>query len=151
MTTAGAPTKLELDPPGPGPWSLDPVHFPRPLTLYFQETQPPAFRKGTSDFSRRYGLLFEAMQMSYVQGFGYSQMVPAAESEMPERFKRAEEVFAKKLWREQLREWDETAKPEAIAKHRELQAVDPDSLSDAELVDYLKRCRDHHSAMITQH
>ena len=56
-----------------------------------------------------------------------------------------------KLWREQLREWDETSKPTAIAKHRELQSVDPDALSDEELVDYLARCRDHHAAMITQH
>ena len=35
--------------------------------------------------------------------------------------------------------------------HRELQAVDPDALSDGELVVYLTRCRDHHSAMIAQH
>src|SRR4029077_9362659 len=34
---------------------------------------------------------------------------------------------------------------------RELQAVDPDALSDAELIAYLTRCRDHHSAMIAQH
>jgi rifampicin phosphotransferase len=60
-------------------------------------------------------------------------------------------VFAGKLWREQLREWDETAKPTAIAKHRELQAVDPDALSDDELQAYLRRCRDHHAAMIAQH
>ena len=64
---------------------------------------------------------------------------------------RAEQVFAQKLWREQLRDWDENCKPAAIAKHRELQAVDPDALSDAELVAYLTRCRDHHSAMIAQH
>src|SRR5262249_23116595 len=47
--------------------------------------------------------------------------------------------------------WDEHRKPAAIATHRELQAVNPDNLSDAELVAYLKRCRDHHSAMIAQH
>ena len=64
---------------------------------------------------------------------------------------RAEQVFAQKLWREQLRDWDENCKPSAIAMHRELQAVDPDALSDAELVAYLTRCRDHHSAMIAQH
>jgi pyruvate,water dikinase len=151
MTNPRTPTKLDVDPPGPGSWSLDPVHFPRPLTRYFQEVQPPAFRKGTSDFARLYGLLLDGMQMSYVQGFGYTQRVPAPEAEFPERFKRAEEVFEKKLWREQLREWDETAKPSAIATHRELQAIDPDALSDADLVAYLKRCRDHHSAMITQH
>jgi pyruvate,water dikinase len=35
--------------------------------------------------------------------------------------------------------------------HRELQAVDPDALSDADLASYLTRCRDHHSAMVAQH
>ena len=42
-------------------------------------------------------------------------------------------------------------KPAAIATHRAIQAVDPDALSDAELAAYLRRCRDHHAAMITQH
>ncbi len=41
--------------------------------------------------------------------------------------------------------------PDSIATHRELQSVDPDALSDEELVAYLTRCRDHHAAMIFQH
>src|SRR5208337_3620372 len=45
----------------------------------------------------------------------------------------------------------ENRKPASMATHRELQAVNPDALSDAELVAYLKRCRDHHAAMIAQH
>ena len=151
MATSGAPTKLDLDPPGPGFWEQDPVHFPRPLTRYFQETHPPAFRKGTNEFARFYGMLIDGLQISYVGGFAYNQVMHAPEAEIPERFKRAEQVFGPKLWREQLREWDEVSKPAAIAKHRELQAIDPDKLSDADLVAYLKRCRDHHSAMITQH
>lgn len=149
MTTSG--TKIAIDPPGPGSWKQDPVHFPRPLTRYFQETHPPAFRKGTADFARFYGTLIDGIEIRYPQGFAYDQVVPAPEAEIPERFKRAEEVYAKKLWREQLREWDETAKPAALAKHREIQAVDPDKLSAAELAAYLKQCRDHHAAMITQH
>src|SRR6476619_3064881 len=44
-----------------------------------------------------------------------------------------------------------TASRQPIAKHREIQAVDPDALSDDELVAYLTKCRDHHAAMITQH
>src|SRR6185295_414161 len=58
---------------------------------------------------------------------------------------------AERLWREQLREWDEQSKPAAVARHRELQAVSTDALSDQELVAYLGQCRDHHAAMITQH
>ena len=91
------------------------------------------------------------LAMAYVNSFGYLTPLPAPEEEIPQRFQRAAEVMAGKLWREQLREWDETYKPNAIAKHRELQSVDPDALSDDELVEYLGRCRDHHSAMITQH
>ena len=144
-------TGLRFEPPGPGSWVQDPVHMPRPMTRYWQETHPPALKKGTNDFARFYGLLIDGLQMGYVNGFGYRQVLPVPDAEFPERFQRAEQVFAKKLWREQLRDWDEDRKPSSIAAHRELQAVNPDAFSDAELVAYLKRCRDHHSAMLAQH
>jgi phosphohistidine swiveling domain-containing protein len=151
MTASHTSTKLHLEPPGPGSWTQDPVHFPRPMTRYFQEIHPAAFKRGTNGFARYYGMLIDGLQMSYVEGFGYYQVVPAPDAEIPQRFQRAEQVYAQKLWREQLRDWDENCKPSAIALHRELQAVDPDVLSDADLVAYLKRCRDHHEAMIAQH
>ena len=151
MTTSNTSTRLSLDPPGPGSWEQDPVHFPRPLTRYFQDTHPPAFKKGTNDFARFYGLLIDGLQIAYVQGFGYNQVLPAPEADIPQRFERAEQALTQKLWREQLRDWDERCKPSAISTHREIQAVDPDALSDADLVAYLTRCRDHHAAMIAQH
>ena len=151
MTAFDASSELRFEPPGPGTWKQDPVHFPRPLTRYFQEMHPPAFKKGTNDFARFYGMIIDGLEMAYVQGFGYNQVLPAPEAEMPERFERAEQVFAQKLWREQLRDWDENRKPAAIAMHRELQRIDPDALSDVELAAYLARCRDHHAAMIAQH
>jgi phosphohistidine swiveling domain-containing protein len=151
MTASDNSTSLCFEPPGPGSWKQDPVHFPRPMTCYFQETHPPSFKRGTNDFARFYGMLIDGLQIAYVNGFGYNQMLPAPDAEVPERYQRAEQVFAQKLWREQLRDWDENRKPSSIATHRELQAVDPDALSDAELVAYLTRCRDHHSAMIAQH
>lgn len=151
MSVANITTKLHLEAPGPGPWTQDPVHFPRPMTRYFQETHPAAIKRGTNDFARFYGMLIDGLQTSYVKGFGYNQIVPAPDAEIPQRFQRAEQVYAQKLWREQLRDWDENRKPSAIAMHRELQAVDPDALSDGNLIAYLKRCRDHHEAMIAQH
>src|SRR6202051_4230529 len=138
MTASDTSTKLSFEPPGPGSWQEDPVHSPRPMTRYFQETQPPSFKKGTNDFARYYGLLIDGLQMSYVNGFGYNQVLPAPDMEIPQRFQRAEQVFTQKLWQEQLREWDEKCKPSAIAVHRDLQAVDPDALSDAELIAYLR-------------
>jgi rifampicin phosphotransferase len=151
MTTTQEAADLRFEPPGPGFFELDPVHFPRPTTRYWQETHPEAFARGTADFARFYGMLIGGLGMSYVNGFGYKFMLPLPESEIPQRFQRSEEVIAAKLWREQLREWDETFKPAALAKHRELQAVDPDELADEELVGYLAHCRAHHAAMISQH
>jgi pyruvate,water dikinase len=121
------------------------------MTRYFQETHPPAFKKGTNDFARFYGLLIDSIQIGYVNGFAYNQVLPAPDAEIPERFKRAEQVFPQKLWREQLRDWDQNRKPSSIATHRELQSVNPDAFSDTELAAYLSRCRDHHSAMLAQH
>lgn len=137
--------------PAPGSWEQDPVHFPRPLSRYYQETQMTPFAEGTHDFSRYYGLLIDGLQIRYVNDIGYIQVLPAPDHEIPQRFARAEQVYQLKLWREQLREWDERDKPAAIVLHRELQTINPDALTDAELIAYLKRCRDHHAAMITQH
>ena len=130
-------TALYFEPPGPGSWNLDPVHFPRPATRYWSETQPEPFRRGVSEFMAYLGTLIETMETQYVNGFAYNAMRPAPADEIPERFARAEVVWEQKVWREQLREWDETAKPAAIKTHRELQSVDPDALSDDGLVAYL--------------
>ena len=112
---------------------------------------PEPFRRGTHEFMAFYGMLLESLETQYVNGFAYHTMRPAPDDEIPQRFARAEEVWERKVWREQLREWDETFKPAAIKTHRELQSVDADALSDDELVAYLTRCREHHSQMIFQH
>jgi rifampicin phosphotransferase len=151
MTSPDRTTELRFDPPGSGSWELDAVHFPRPVTRYWTELHPEPFRRGSSEFTAYYGMLIDALEYVYVNGFAYKSAVPVTDENVPARFQRAEEVFEGKLWREQLRAWDETFKPTSIAKHRELQAVDPHELSDEELVAYLTRCRDHHAEMIYQH
>jgi rifampicin phosphotransferase len=151
VTSEQAATGLGLEPPGPGTWEQDPVHFPRPATRYWAEMHPEPFARGTGEFTRYYGMLLDHMEMAYVDGYAYRALRMVAEDEVPRRFQRADEVFEKKVWRDQLREWDETAKPASIKDHRELQAVDPGALSDTDLVTYLTRCRDHHSEMIYQH
>jgi phosphohistidine swiveling domain-containing protein len=144
-------TDLRFDAPGPGSWTLDAVHFPRPATLYWQEVHPEPFVRGFSEFTRFYGMLLGTLDYQYVNGFVYSSMLPPPEDQIPERFQRAEEVLEKKLWREQLHEWDTTFKPKSIEAHREIQAVDPDELSDNELIVHLGRARQHHAEMIYQH
>jgi rifampicin phosphotransferase len=144
-------SELRFDPPGPGSWGIDAVHFPRPATRYWAEMHPEPFTRGFREFTSYYGMMIDTLAYAYINGFCYSRIVPVEGSEAPRRFQRAEEVFERKLWREQLREWDETFKPTSIKTHRELQAVDLDALSDDELLEYLARCRDHHREMIYQH
>jgi phosphohistidine swiveling domain-containing protein len=151
LSPTGKSTDLRFDPPGPGFWELDPVHFPRPATRYWTELHPEAFKRGTIEFSRFYGLLIYSLEMGYVNGFAYKIVRPAPGAELPGRFERAAEVFRKKAWREQVRDWNETFKPKSIKAHREVQSVDPDKLSDEALAAHLTRCRDHHAEMLYQH
>ena len=151
LSPTAKPTAPRFDPPGPGFWELDPVHFPRPATRYWTELHPAAFKRGTSEFARFYGLLIESLEMAYVNGFAYKIVRPAPGAELPQRFERAEEVIRTKAWREQVRDWNETFKPKSIKAHREVQAVDPDKLSDEALAAHLTRCRDHHAGMLYQH
>ena len=151
MTVDETASDIGFEAPDDGSWQRDPVHFPRPVTRYFAQIHPEAFKRGFREMTSYYGLLLDRMEYGYVNGFAYSSARPVADDEAPARFQRAEEVLERKLWREQVREWDEDVKPASIRKHRELQSVDPDTLSDDELADYLRRCRDHHAEMISQH
>jgi len=121
------------------------------VTRYWAELHPEPFSRGFSEFTRFYGLLLDTMAYSYVNGFAYASMRPVSDDQVPSRFQRAQEVFEHKLWRDQLRDWDETFKPSSIKEHRELQSVEADELSDDDLLAYLSRCRDHHAEMIYQH
>ena len=151
MSSAETATEVRFDPPGPGPWELDAVHFPRPVTRYWEEMQPEPFLRGFREFTGYYGMLLDGMQYRYVNGFAYRQLMPVPEDQLPERFARAEKVIEKQLWRDQLRDWEQKLKPGSIKAHRELQSVDPDALSDEDLAEYIGRCRDRHAEMVYQH
>jgi rifampicin phosphotransferase len=150
MTTP-AKQQLRFEPPGPGSWELDPVHFPRPVTAYWAEMHPEPFSLGYGDFMAYFGLPIQTRVTAYPNGFCYGQMQPVSPDGFPERLQRAAEVFERKVWRDQAKEWEEVRKPASVKAHREIQAVDPDQLTDGELVAYLRRCHDHHAAMIRQH
>jgi rifampicin phosphotransferase len=151
MSSVETTTELRFEAPGPGSWRIDAVHFPRPVTPYWAEMHPEPFSRGVREFAAYYGMVINGPNHQYVNGFAYSAIAPVDEAEIPARLERAEEVWEHKVWRDQLREWDETFKPASVATHRELQAVDPDTLSDEALVAYLTRCAEHHREMIFQH
>ena len=94
MSQTETETDLRFDPPGPGTWKLDAVHFPRPVTRYWADTHPEPFRRGFGDFTRFYGMLLDTLDTAYLNGFAYTMMRPAAPEDVPSRIARAEEVFA---------------------------------------------------------
>lgn len=135
----------------PGSWERDATHLPRPVTLFVQEVHQEPFARGFSDAMRRYGVLLDHLDYEFPAGFAYFMPVPAPVEEAPARFRAAAEAFERKLWREDLRRWDELVKPHSIRVQRELLAEDPDSMSRQELLDYLDRCLENLRARIYDH
>ena len=151
MSQAETETELRFDPPGPGSWKLDAVHFPRPVTRYWAETHPEPFKSGFGDFTSFYGMLIDTLDTAYPNGFSYTTMRPAA----PEEFRRGSSVRRRSSTASSgvssCANGTRLSSPASIAAHRAIQAVDPDALDGEELSAYLERCHEHHAAMITQH
>ena len=143
--------QLTFEPPGPGSWDLDPLHFPRPVTAYWAQMHPEPFSLGYGDMTAFYGAPIQTRRTAYVNGFCYGQMQPIAPEAFPERVQRVTEVFDRKLWRDSAQEWHEVRKPASETANREIQAIDPDQLDDQALVEHLHRCRENHVSMIRQH
>ena len=85
MTSVEPATGSRYDPPGPGPWDIDAVHFPRPVTRYWAEIHPAPFACGFGEFTGFYGMLIAGREMRYVNGFGYGTTLPVADEEVPAR------------------------------------------------------------------
>lgn len=151
MTNLQRSAHLTFDPPGPGSWLLDGVHMPRPFSRYHGTLFPAAMFAGFNECCNRYGLLLDGLQYSMVRGLGYFQVIPANADSVPERFGKAEQALASKLWRADLERWDRDVKPAAVRQHLALQSVDPASLSDAELGHHIDRCTEHLARMVKQH
>jgi rifampicin phosphotransferase len=157
--------------PGPGAWELDQTHFVRPLTPFYSELIAEPFARGFGEGTRRYGLLLDTLVPGPVHGLGYIQARPVGappgatkpppkllfkglqifHPEMRRRIATSKMAFERKLWREDLRRWDEEVKPASNRTHRALQAVALETLSAADLEAHLAACRDNAVRMICQH
>ena len=78
MTEAQTAGELSFEAPGPGSWELEAVHFPRPVTRYWEEMHPEAFRRGVRDFTSFYGMLIDTLDYAYINGFAYLCVRPVA-------------------------------------------------------------------------
>jgi rifampicin phosphotransferase len=152
------------EPPGPGPWTQDSAHAPVASTLVMQEIYPEGFNRGFTETFARYGLLLDRLAMGVVNGFTYHQPqpfdMPGPDGPMPpeqigaeigRRAALAQEAFDTKLWRQDLALWDESCKPAAVARHRELADVVLTDLSDEQLTAHLHEVAAHLTAMVYQH
>ena len=130
---------LEFVAPSPGTWLLDVVHVVRPRTRYFASVIPEAAMQGSRDSAEFYGSPFLLHECRLVHGFPYycARRVPDALA--GERRARTIEVFERRLWREDLRTWDQTVKPEFLRELRELDAVAVEDLADEALASHLER------------
>ena len=150
-TIERADTELEFHPPGPGSWSLDKGHVPRPATRFHHEAVPEVFGEAFARMFARYGIPAHTNRQVLLHGFCYTQLEPLAGDDFGARAAAAEEAIATRLWRLDLRRWDEEVKPASIARHLELAAIDVDGLDDDGLCDHLQTCAEHVRRMIAQH
>jgi phosphohistidine swiveling domain-containing protein len=145
--------ELEFEPPSPGSWALDLTHYPRPVARFITEpaaTFEDPYARGFIESLRRYGTVILRPDYRFVHGFMYLCVRPAPENELPQRFANAVRAFETKLWREDLRRWDEEVKPSSIRAHLALQRVDPRELSREELLAHLAACYGHLLRMFEQ-
>src|SRR5215211_1764260 len=123
----------KFEPPGPGSWLLDYVHWTRPATRFLAEIFPEQFVRGFRESLSRYGLLLDYIDFQFVNGFPYACPRPVGapkdavghppkhvwdelmhnDPEISERLKTSERAFERKLWGEDLRTWDRETKPAA--------------------------------------
>ncbi len=163
--------KLEFVAPGPGAWEIEGAHFSRPVSRFTQQPIQEGMGDGFAVSTARFGLLLDRISPSFVNDFCYTQAEPfgapkGAKGPPPKlifqiitrlipklraRIRRSHEAFETKLWREDLKRWDEEVRPASDKRHRELQAIDPAKLSDDELVAHVKVLRDHVRDMVRQH
>ena len=153
---------LTWEPPGPGTWTLDLAHVPKPLTPFWAELYTEPSGRGFTDTTPRYGTFLDKVDIRFSNGLMYSQPVPVGgggggglppkwlftvllkvHPALRQRIKSAATVYDRKPWRDDLREWEDEVKPAVIAKSKKLQAVDVASLSTDELLTHLDICRDH--------
>ncbi|MEZ5102159.1 MAG: hypothetical protein R3C15_20615 [Thermoleophilia bacterium] len=161
---------LDFPAPGPGSWFLDTSHLTTTCSGYSQELFATHFDRGFRACLRSYGSLLEAMPWAWVNGFPYYglafvgappegdhpprevwEQVMATDPEIRERLANAERAFETRVWRDELARWDAVDRPQAVARHRELLAVDVDGIDEAGMLDYLAACTDNVAKAVYLH
>jgi len=153
--------------PGPGAWELDTTHFSKPLSAYTSGFSSDSFERGFKEGTERYGLLMSHLKSKNIHGFSYSKPVlafapedapagpPPAEYfeqlELLARLQKGKKAIENKLWREDLKRWDDEVKPDSIRRNLGLQAINPESLDSEGLVQHMIDCYENAREMLYRH
>jgi phosphoenolpyruvate synthase/pyruvate phosphate dikinase len=161
----------EFRAPGPGVWELEQTHFAKPATRYIADMFPDALSRGFGEGTKRFGLLLDTLRMKTVNDFCYAKFCPVGapegakgpppkfifklltrlHPEIRRRIKDGALAFEKKLWREEMKRWDEQFKPDSIARNSKLQRTPIEKLADTEFIKYLGEIRENAAEMVYRH
>lgn len=162
---------IEFKAPGPGSWELEQTHFSKPATRYASAIISDPLARGFGEGTKRYGLLLDTLRMRFVNDFCYGKFIAVGAPDnasgppprpvfmlltrlhpaLRARIAAAPGVFEKKLWREDMRRWDEEIKPDSIARNRTLQDTAISTLDDAAFIAYLETIKANAIEMIYRH
>jgi pyruvate,water dikinase len=149
--------------PGPGTWELDSSHAgpaPGPIQRGIYEH---ALDRGFADGFAMFGAPLRGMVMRWVNGKFYRRLVPliGGDKDLPtppapvlwlatrlhpafrREERKAKQSFANKIWRDEIRRWEDEWKPSLVKRNLELTDVEVAHLDDDALADHLVDVHDH--------
>lgn len=158
---------VEWKAPGGGLWELETTHLRGAQPRVFQERATRAFRGPFMVTAARYGLPIACIELRFVNDHCYARVRPVGapepkpgkaskappalvlwavarvHPELRRRARAARRALDERLWRDDLRQWEQVGRPAMIAAARTLQDEPVEQLDDYALVDHLARALDH--------
>lgn len=152
---------VDFEPPGPGGWKALADHFPGAVTPEYQELYAETCPAGMAAYMSRYGVLARTLDVGFVHGHLYITPVPLAgpremrrppptvavwlmarlHPEFRRRTRAARNALAERPWRMAATQWFESERTTWQHRAQQLEAVNPGSLSEHELVEHLRDAR----------
>lgn len=158
---------VEWKAPAGGLWELETTHLRGAQPRVFQERATRAFRDPFMATAARYGLPIACIELRFVNDHCYARVRPVGapepkpgrpskappafvlwalarvHPELRRRAKAARRALDGRIWRDDLREWEQVGRPAMIVAGRDLQDEPVDQLDDDALIDHLARALDH--------
>lgn len=156
-----APTPpAPFEKPRPGSWTLDAAHCERPLPRFVQNVFERSFTNGFREGLAAYGALLETIEAVLVNGFVYTCVRPIGappepkgtppkaifklltrlHPELRRRVRRSHEAMQGRIWREEIRQYQEEWAPPVEKLKRRLLAESLEPLDDRELARHIEEC-----------